>query len=68
MYGEGMMWDTFLTGVAELVGTAILVFLGCMGCVGSLGVAPPHVQITLTFGLAVMIVIQVSRVLRRTGS
>ncbi|XP_043289060.1 aquaporin AQPcic-like isoform X2 [Venturia canescens] len=58
MYGEGAMWDTFLKGVAELVGTSILVFLGCMGCVGSLGVSPPHVQITLTFGLAVMIVIQ----------
>lgn len=60
MYGEGAMWDTFLKGVAELVGTSILVFLGCMGCVGSLGVSPPHVQSTLTFGLTVMIVIQVS--------
>ena len=62
MYGEGIMWDTFLTGVAELVGTAMLVFLGCMGCVGSLGVTPSHLQITLTFGLAVMVVIQVSEV------
>ncbi|XP_057318590.1 aquaporin AQPcic-like [Microplitis mediator] len=58
IYGHGDMWDTFLSGMAELVGTAMLVFLGCGGCIGSLGVVPSHLQITLTFGLAVMIVIQ----------
>jgi glycerol uptake facilitator-like aquaporin len=51
----------FLTGLAELIGTFILVFVGCMGCIGSLGVLPKHLQITLTFGLAVMVAIQVSR-------
>ncbi|XP_031829607.1 aquaporin-like isoform X2 [Nomia melanderi] len=55
---EGGMKNTLLTGLAELVGTAILVFIGCMGCVASLGVTPSHLQIALTFGLAVMLVIQ----------
>lgn len=61
MEGEGTMKSTLLAGLAELIGTSILVLVGCMGCVGSLGVVPPHLQITLTFGLAVMVVIQVSR-------
>lgn len=55
------MKSTLVAGVAELIGTSILVLVGCMGCVASLGVVPPHLQITLTFGLAVMVVIQVSR-------
>lgn len=52
------MKSTLVAGVAELIGTSILVLVGCMGCVASLGVVPPHLQITLTFGLAVMVVIQ----------
>ncbi|KAK2584492.1 hypothetical protein KPH14_006866 [Odynerus spinipes] len=55
---EGAMRNTIVTGLAEMLGTSMLVFLGCMGCVGSLGVIPPHLQITLNFGLSVMIVIQ----------
>lgn len=55
------MKKILIAGLAELIGTGILVFLGCMGCIAGLGVAPPHLQITLTFGLAIMIVIQVSR-------
>lgn len=55
------MKNTLITGLAELIGTAILVLMGCMGCIGSLGVVPFHLQITLTFGLAIMVVIQVSR-------
>lgn len=58
MQGEGALKNTILTGLAELIGTSMLVFVGCMGCVAGLGVVPPHLQITLTFGLAVMIVIQ----------
>ncbi|XP_072761448.1 aquaporin AQPcic-like isoform X2 [Anoplolepis gracilipes] len=58
MEGEGTMKSTLIAGLAELIGTAILVLLGCMGCVSGLGVIPPHLQITLTFGLAVMLVIQ----------
>lgn len=46
--------------LAELLGTALLVYLGCMGCVSGLGNEPSHIQITLNFGLAVMICIQVS--------
>jgi len=59
--GEGTVKNSLITGLAELIGTAILVFVGCMGCVTGLGVMPSHLQITLTFGLAVMVVIQVSR-------
>ncbi|XP_015185495.1 PREDICTED: aquaporin AQPcic-like isoform X1 [Polistes dominula] len=55
---EGAMKKIVITGLAEMLGTSILVFLGCMGCVGSLGVIPSHLQITLNFGLSVMIVIQ----------
>ncbi|XP_070525282.1 aquaporin-like isoform X1 [Cardiocondyla obscurior] len=56
--GEGTLKTTLVAGLAELFGTAILVFLGCMGCIAGAGTAPPHLQITLTFGLAVMVVIQ----------
>ncbi|XP_020277927.1 aquaporin AQPcic-like isoform X2 [Pseudomyrmex gracilis] len=55
---EGTMKNTLLTGLAELIGTSMLVFLGCMGCVGSLGVRTFHLQIAIAFGLAVMVVIQ----------
>ncbi|XP_011151291.1 aquaporin AQPcic isoform X4 [Harpegnathos saltator] len=58
MQGEGTVKRNLFCGLAELIGTALLVFLGCMGCVGSLGVTPPHLQIALTFGLVVMVVIQ----------
>lgn len=54
----GGVKTTLLTGFAEMIGTALLVFVGCMGCVASLGVVPSHLQIALTFGLAVMVVIQ----------
>ncbi|XP_066602369.1 aquaporin-like isoform X2 [Prorops nasuta] len=47
-----------LTGLAELLGTGILVFVGCMGCVGSLGITPSIMQICFAFGFAVMIAIQ----------
>lgn len=47
---------------AEFVATGILVFLGCMGCMNR--IAPngsiPHEQVSWTFGLAVMVAIQVS--------
>lgn len=45
--------------LAELLGTGLLVFMGCMGCIGSLGVATTHLNICLIFGLAVMICVQV---------
>jgi hypothetical protein len=45
--------------LAEAIGTAILVFVGCMGCVGSMGTSRTLMQISLAFGIAVMIAIQV---------
>lgn len=59
MQGEGTVKSTFIAGLAELIGVALLVFIGCMGCNAGLGVLPTHLQITQTFGLAVMVVIQV---------
>ncbi|XP_076302903.1 aquaporin-like [Lasioglossum baleicum] len=58
MQDDGALKKTALTVLAETIGTSMLVFVGCMGCVGTLGVIPSHFQIALTFGLAVMIVIQ----------
>lgn len=55
--GKNSLKETVITGLSELLGTAILVFLGCMGCVPSS--VPSHLQITLNFGLSVMIVIQI---------
>lgn len=54
--------DRIILCASELGGTAILVFLGCMGCVTSLsGGSIPHEQISFTFGLAIMVSIQVSK-------
>ncbi|XP_043668929.1 aquaporin AQPcic-like isoform X2 [Vespula pensylvanica] len=58
VHEEGAIKKTIITGLAEMMGTSLLVFLGCMGCVSGLGVVPSHLQITLNFGLSVMIVIQ----------
>lgn len=46
---------------AEFVGTGILVFLGCMGCINGVNedLATHHMS-SLSFGLVVMMVIQVS--------
>ncbi|XP_076237098.1 aquaporin AQPAe.a-like isoform X2 [Calliopsis andreniformis] len=56
--GEGALKNTVLVALAEILGTSMLVFMGCMGCIGSLGVVPSHLQISLAFGLTVMVVIQ----------
>ena len=53
------MLEVLKMGVAEMIGTAILVFLGCMGCVGSLGTRPSSLQVSFIFGFAVMLIIQV---------
>ncbi|XP_014474304.1 PREDICTED: aquaporin AQPAe.a-like [Dinoponera quadriceps] len=52
------LWDTFLAALGEVIGTGILLFLGCMGCVGTMGIEPTPIQIALTFGLAIMAAIQ----------
>ncbi|KAG5898936.1 hypothetical protein JTB14_004660 [Gonioctena quinquepunctata] len=52
--------DRVILCAAEVGGTFILVFLGCMGCVGGItGGIIPHEQISFTFGLAVMVAVQV---------
>lgn len=46
---------------AEVVGTAILIFIGCMGCIGTMGpYPPPPLQMALTFGLTVNLIIMAS--------
>jgi len=51
--------DRVVLCASEFFGTAILVFLGCMSCaVGLSGGSVPHEQISLSFGLAVMISVQ----------
>ncbi|XP_011864689.1 PREDICTED: aquaporin AQPcic-like isoform X2 [Vollenhovia emeryi] len=60
---EGSTWDNFLAVLGEVIGTAILIFLGCTIGLGSMKpyneIGPPSVlQVSLAFGLAVMIAIQ----------
>ncbi|XP_058053743.1 aquaporin-like isoform X1 [Anopheles bellator] len=45
--------------LAELIGTGLLVMLGCMGCVSGLGHTPSHFELCINFGLVVMIIVQV---------
>ncbi|XP_012533354.1 aquaporin AQPAe.a [Monomorium pharaonis] len=53
-----MQANTMTMFMAEAVGTAILLLFGCMGCIGTLGPAPPPLlQTALTFGLTVNLVI-----------
>lgn len=56
---EDSTWDKLVAALGELIGTAILVFLGCASCVGSLGSPIQAIQIPLAFGIAVMIAVQV---------
>lgn len=44
--------------LAELLGTALLLFLGCMGCL-TWSREYNHLQSNLTFGLVVMIIVQI---------
>lgn len=44
--------------LAELLGTALLLFLGCMGCL-TWNREYNHLQSNLTFGLVVMIIVQI---------
>ncbi|CAH1117496.1 unnamed protein product [Phaedon cochleariae] len=53
--------DRIILCAGEVAGTAVLVFIGCLGCVK--GVTPggviPHEQISFSFGLAVMMSVQI---------
>ena len=58
MQEDATGWETLMFGLGEVIGTAILVFIGCAGCIGSMDSVPSNLQISLTFGFAVMIAIQ----------
>ncbi|XP_049540052.1 aquaporin AQPAe.a-like [Anopheles darlingi] len=51
--------DNISVFLAELIGTGLLVMLGCMGCVSGLGHTPGHFELAINFGLIVMIIVQV---------
>lgn len=47
--------------LGEVVGTGVLIFIGCMGGIGTLGrTPPPPMQSAFTFGLTVNMIIMVS--------
>lgn len=59
---ENKLWTvqkgTTTMFIAETVGTAILLFVGCMGCIGTMAISPPPpFQMALTFGLTVNLII-----------
>ena len=60
LFGDISTPQVVQIAAAELLGTGALLFLGCMGSVVGM-VDPPHSHLlsTLTFGLTVMVVIQV---------
>ncbi|KAG5313852.1 AQP protein, partial [Acromyrmex insinuator] len=49
--------NTMTMLAAEIIGTAMLLYIGCMGSVGSMGFAPPALQTALAFGLSVNFII-----------
>lgn len=53
--------EILTVAVAETIGTAMLVFLGCMGCVdlGGGSPIPNHLTICIGFGLAVMLIVNI---------
>ncbi|KYN06884.1 PREDICTED: aquaporin AQPAe.a-like [Cyphomyrmex costatus] len=59
---RGAVWklqeNTMTMFTAEVIGTAMLLYIGCMGSVGSMGlVPPPALQTALSFGLTVNFII-----------
>lgn len=50
--------DKIAMFLAELLGTAMLIFLGCMGCLSWNGQPPSSLQSSFTFGMVVMLIIQ----------
>ncbi|KAH8371469.1 hypothetical protein KR093_007564, partial [Drosophila rubida] len=55
---KGSTLDKISCFLAELLGTGILVFLGCMGCVKSDLFPNNHLQMVLNFGFTILIAIQ----------
>lgn len=52
--------DKICAILAELLGTFLLLFIGCMACQDKFGAPPPMLHIALAFGLAIMVGAQVS--------
>ena len=50
--------DKIAMFLAELLGTALLLFLGCMGCMSWTGQPTSSFQSAFTFGMVVMLIIQ----------
>ncbi|XP_017073122.1 aquaporin isoform X2 [Drosophila eugracilis] len=50
--------DNISTVLAEMIATAMLMFLGCMGCVGNSVISNSNFQSSLNFGFVVLICIQ----------
>lgn len=51
-------FDKLPAFLAELIGTGLILFFGCAGCIRWDGISN-HLQIVLNFGLAIMIVVQI---------
>ena len=51
--------DLLTVFLAETISTALLVFIGCMGCVDGFDYKPTHLSICLAFGFAVMLLINI---------
>lgn len=51
--------DKISVFLAELIGTGILIFLGCIGCISWNGGPLNHLQVVLNFGFAIMLIIQI---------
>jgi aquaporin related protein len=65
LFGPHSRAQVLQMALAELIGTGMLIFLGCMGTVVGMSHSPhPHLLVALAFGLAVMICIQVSEHLK----
>lgn len=61
---SGSMWSvqkgTTTMFIAEVLGTAILLFIGCMGSLGTMGpILPPPLQTSMAFGMTVNLLIMV---------
>lgn len=53
-----MNHDKITMFLGELLGTALLMFLGCMGCMSWNGQPVSSFQASLAFGMVVMLIIQ----------
>ena len=61
LFGPSSRTQVLQMALAEVIGTGMLLFLGCMGTFIGMthGGAHPHLLVAFAFGLTVMICIQV---------